>query len=80
MPTKSGLSHGFATFISILLGTVISNYLSAHKTIFTRATRSAGDIFTTSLGINQSNTIVGMLLISSVLAFMWGVAYHLARN
>lgn len=80
MPTKSGLSHGLAAFMSIILGTIISNYLSAHETILTNVTKIAGEIIVGVLGLNQLSTVAGMLLISSILAFLWGVAYHVARH
>jgi hypothetical protein len=80
MPTKSGLSHGLAAFISIILGTMINNYLSAHETILMNVTRTAGEIIVSTLGLNQLKTVAGMLVISSILAFLWGVAYHIARH
>lgn len=80
MPAKSGLSHGFAAFMSIILGSIISNYLSAHETIFTNITQTTGELVISALGLNQSRTVAGMLLISSVLAFLWGMTYHVARH
>jgi hypothetical protein len=69
MPTKSGLSHGLAAFTSIILGTIISNYLSAHETVLTDVTKIAGGMIVHVLGLNHLRTVAGMLLISSILAF-----------
>jgi hypothetical protein len=80
MPAKSGLSHGFAAFTSIILGTIVSNYLSAHDTILTKITHTTGELIISTLELNQPRTVAGMLLISSILAFLWGVTYHTARH
>jgi hypothetical protein len=80
MPAKSGFSHAFAAFTSIIIGSLLSNYLAAHESVLTEVTRTAGRFLTTTIGVPTSSTVGGMLLVSSILAFAWGVAYHVARH
>lgn len=80
MPAKSGFSHAFAAFASIIIGSFLSNYLAAHESVLTNMTQTAGRWLTATIGVPASSTVVGMLLVSSILAFVWGVAYHVARH
>jgi hypothetical protein len=80
MPAKSGLSHGFAAFTSIVLGSFISNYLAAHESILTGLTVSVGRAVTGTVGIEASDTLAGLVVVGFWLAFVWGLAYHLARH
>jgi hypothetical protein len=80
MPAKSGASHAVAAFLSIIIGSFLSNYLAAHESVLTGVTRAVGDRLVTTLGVPAPEVVAGMLVVSSVLAFLWGVAYHLARH
>lgn len=80
MPTKSGASHALAAFTTILLGAVISNFLNAHSRSLRSLSRTVGELVTPVLGITVSNTVAGMLIIATVLSFVWGIAYHVARH
>jgi hypothetical protein len=80
MPAKSGLSHALASFVTIIAGAVISGYLSVHASVLWDLTRTAGKMVTWVLGINLPTAVTGMLVIATVLSFVWGVAYHYSRH
>jgi hypothetical protein len=80
MPAKSGASHAGAAFLSIVIGSLLSNYLSAHSTVIQDATTTVGANVQTVTGLAVSPTLVGLATIGTVLSFVWGVAYHLSRH
>jgi len=80
MPAKSGASHALAAFLSIVLGSILSNFMSSHSGLLTTASQSVGGTITGTTGITLSENAVGLLTISTALAFLWGVAYHQARH
>ena len=80
MPAKSGASHSFAALISIVIGSVISSYIEMYVEPVARMTNRVGAIVTSDLGMPLSEEVSGMLVIVSLLSFIWGVAYHFARH
>lgn len=80
MPAKSGLSHGFAAFFSIIIGSFISNYLSAHQSLLTDLTVAAGQAAVGLVGLRANRRVAGLVVVGSLLAFCWGIAYHVARH
>lgn len=80
MPAKTGASHAAAAFLSILLGTFISDLLDAHLGLIAGASTGIGGLLTSIPGISLSDEVAGFLVISTVLAFFWGVAYHYSRH
>lgn len=80
MPAKTGASHAFAAFLSIIIGSIISNFLSAHTGVLNSVSKGAGELLTGLTGISMSEEVTGLLAVSSLLAFLWGVAYHYARH
>jgi len=76
MPAKTGASHAIASFGSIVLGA----YISAHTSLVTGLSRSIGESVLSTVGLSLPESVTGMLLISTGLAFLWGVAYHFARH
>jgi hypothetical protein len=80
MPAKTGASHAFAAFLSIIIGSIISNFLSAHTNLLNSVSESAGKLVVGLTGISISEEVTGLLAISSLLAFFWGIAYHYARH
>lgn len=80
MPAKSGLSHAFAAFTSILIGSLLTNYLTAHEALLTDLTVAAGRLVIGAAGLDAPRTVAGLLVVGSVLSFCWGIAYHFARS
>lgn len=84
MPAKSGGSHAAASFVSVFLGTIFSVYLHAHKGIARRLSDTVGSIVNSLLGPEAaaafSNRIAGILVLSVMISFAWGMAYHYARH
>ncbi|MFT4921436.1 MAG: hypothetical protein ACI8XM_000633 [Haloarculaceae archaeon] len=76
MPAKTGASHAIASLGSILLGA----YISAHTSLVTGISQSIGESVLSAIGVSLHESVTGMLLISTGLAFMWGIAYHFARH
>jgi hypothetical protein len=79
VPTKTGGSHALAAFVSIVLGSLISNFLAAHTGLLTALSRSVGSVVTSVLGVSVPWRVTGMAVIATGLAFVWGVAYHYSR-
>lgn len=80
MATKSGASHAGAAFLSVVLGALFKNILDIHAGIITDLSASFGSIITTIPGVSLSENVTGFLAISTILAFLWGVAYHYTRH
>lgn len=76
MPAKTGASHAIASLGSIVLGA----YISAHTSLVTGISQSIGESVLSAIGVSLHESVTGMLLISTGLAFLWGVAYHFARH
>lgn len=79
MPTKSGASHGFAALLSVLLGSVVSEYVSAVLPGFEEASVLAGRYLTAVTGASYDPQFAGGLALATGIAFCWGVVYHLRR-
>lgn len=69
-----------AAFLSIIIGAFISNFLSAHIGILNAVSERVGKLITNLTGAVVSVEAAGLLAISTFLAFLWGVAYHYARQ
>lgn len=80
MATTSGASHAIAAFIGILISGLISNFLGTYATVFTDLGGVIGETVTGMLGVSLPATTTGHLLVATILAFAWGVAYHYARH
>jgi hypothetical protein len=80
MPAKTGASHAVASFVTIILGAFISNYLSTHSSVLWGLTRSAGGTVTSLVGLDLPEVMTGIVVIATALSFVWGVAYHYSRS
>jgi hypothetical protein len=80
MPAKSGASHASAAFLSIVLGALISNVLSAHAGLLGDTVEGVGSLVATIPGLSLSEDVTGLLVVSTLLAFLWGVAYHYSQH
>lgn len=79
MPTRSGASHGFAALLSVVLGSIIAEWVSAVLPAFTDASVVAGQYLTSLTGTAYDPQFAGSLVLATGIAFCWGVAYHFAR-
>lgn len=80
MPAKSGASHAGAAFLSIVLGALISNVLSAHAGLLGDVVEGVGSLVASVPVISLSEDVTGLLVVSTLLAFLWGVAYHYSEH
>lgn len=80
MPAKSGISHAAAAFLSIIIGVFISNYLAAHDAVLNTISARIGQITTNLIGTALPSELTGLLIISTLLSFLWGITYHYARH
>ena len=80
MPAKTGASHAIASFTTIILGAFISNYLSTHSSVLWGLTHRAGDMVTSLVGLDLPEVMTGILVVASILSFLWGIAYHFSRH
>lgn len=76
MPIRSGLSHAMSAFLAIL----VSAYLNAHSTILQDVTDAVGKVIVEITAVQLDSTVAGLVAITSVLTFLWGVAYHHIRH
>ena len=79
MPVKSGLSHGLAAFLSIILGSLLSTYLNTHSGLIRGGTEFVGRQLGVILGIEVPAFVGGVVVIATLLSFGWGIAYHFSR-
>ncbi|MDS0223151.1 hypothetical protein NDI54_17540 [Haloarcula sp. S1AR25-5A] len=82
MPTKTGGSHALATFVTLILGALLSKYiwelvpplgdLSLRVMTFITAVTGAS--------IPTSEQFAGTVVVMVGISFVWGVVYHLGRH
>lgn len=84
MALKSGGSHAIAAFLSVVFGSVLSGYLSAHAGLISRVTETVGvtvlELVSEVASVEIPEAVAGVLTVSVVLSFAWGVVYHYARH
>lgn len=80
MPAKTGGSHSFAAFASMIVATVISKYVWEIAPPFARVSEAAGELLFDVTGVAYAPEFVGSLIIASGLAFVWGTLYHITRH
>lgn len=69
-----------AASFSILLGGFLSDVLGSYAEVFTGLAQTIGAPLVGSMDIPMAAATVGHLLIASILAFAWGVAFHYKRH
>jgi hypothetical protein len=79
MPVKSGLSHGLAAFLSIIIGSLLSTYLNTHSSFIRDSTEVVGRQLAGFLSVQVPAFVGGVVVIATFLSFGWGVAYHFSR-
>ena len=64
--------------LSVVLGSVISEYISAALPAFGEASVVAGRYLTAVTGTAYDPQFAGSLALATGIAFCWGVVYHFA--
>lgn len=82
MPAKTGGSHAFASFVSLLVGTMLSNYLWQVAPSLGEASVAVMELVRTATGasVPVSNQFAGSVVVMVGLSFVWGLVYHLGRH
>lgn len=80
MAATSGASHAGAALITIILGATIKSLLGSHTELINDISEGIGSTIASVTGASLPEELAGILVISTVLAFLWGVAYHHARH
>lgn len=82
MPAKTGASHGFAAFATLLIGTVLSKFvwdvlppLGEVSLLAIRTIRSL-----TGAEIPVTERFAGTMVTMVALSFLWGIVYHYGRH
>lgn len=82
MPATSGASHGFAAFVTLIIGTILSKFVwdlvppLGQLSLFVVSTLQS----ITGADIPTSEQFAGTVFVMIVLSFLWGVVYHLGRH
>ncbi|MFB6220849.1 MAG: hypothetical protein ABEH90_05360 [Halolamina sp.] len=80
MPASSGASHAGAALSSFVIAALLDSYLSVHATTVVEATSLLGSVLTETVGVRADPSLVGLVVATSGLAFIWGVVYHHGRH
>ncbi|GAB6860779.1 hypothetical protein ACFR97_00805 [Haloplanus litoreus] len=80
MPAKTGASHALSSFVSLIVGTVLSKYVWTYTPPLAEAGALAGRHLSGLVGTPLSRETTGGFVVVLLLSFLWGVIYHLARD
>ena len=80
MPAKAGVSHSTGHLVSVLISGLLIEYILAYLPSFRQISRIAGRLLTSYTSVPISTEVAGMVLVTTVLIGVWGVAYHLYRH
>lgn len=80
MATKSGVSHSLAVLATFVLGSFFDQLLQVNASSLHRMVTAVGETLVEPVSIELPASAVGTLIVGLPLAFLWGVAYHYARN
>lgn len=82
MPAKSGASHGFAAFATLIIGTILSKLIWDLVPPLGQLSLFVIEIIRSVSGadIPTSEQFAGTVIVMIVLSFLWGVIYHLGRH
>lgn len=79
MPAKTGASHAFGYFVSLLVGGLLVEHILTYIPSSRYISRRAGTLLSTYMNVPVSEGVAGMLLITGILTGIWGVGFHLYR-
>jgi hypothetical protein len=86
MAIKTGFSHSLATLLLTLIGALLIHFLR-HVGIFERlfdflllTSLQFSSWLSTSFNIEISHELFPVVFVAAVLAFIWGIIFHLSRQ
>ena len=79
MPAKTGASHTFGYFLSLLVGGLLIEHILAYIPPSRHISRRVGELLSAYMNVPVSEGVAGMLLITGILTGIWGVGFHLYR-
>jgi hypothetical protein len=79
MPAKTGASHTFGYFISVIVASLLVEHILAYIPSSRYISRRVGEFISTYSNVPVSEEIAGMLLITGLLTGFWGAGFHLYR-
>ena len=79
MPAKTGASHTFGYFISVIVGSLLVEHILTYIPPSRYVSRRVGELVSTYTTFPVSEEVAGMLLIAGLLTGLWGVGFHLYR-
>lgn len=80
MPAKTGASHSFGYLTSVIVSSLLVEHVLTYVPSFRALSRLAGDVVVSYTSVPLSEEASGMLLIATILIFIWGVGFHLYRH
>jgi len=82
MPAKTGGSHAFASFVTLVVGTMLSKYIwnlaPPLGEIALLAITGIRTLTGAPLPVNEE--FAGTVVVMVAISFVWGVVYHLGRH
>lgn len=82
MPAASGASHGFAAFVTLIVGTVLSKFIWDLVPPLGQFSLSVVGWLRSLTGadIPVNEQFAGALVVMVGLSFAWGIVYHVGRH
>lgn len=82
MPAKTGASHGFAAFATLLIGTMFSKFVWDLLPPLGELALLTVRVVNMTVGIDlpASERFAGTIVIMVGLSFIWGIVYHFGRH
>jgi len=82
MPATTGGSHAFASFVTLILGTLLSKYIWDLVPPLGEVSMLAITLISDLTGapIPTSEEFAGTVVVMVAISFLWGVVYHLGRH
>ncbi|WP_436931549.1 hypothetical protein [Halosimplex halobium] len=80
VPAKTGASHAFAAFASLLAGSVLSEYVTETLPPLASVGETVSALLVAATGVALPRPLSGSLVVVLALSFVWGAVYHYARH
>jgi hypothetical protein len=82
MPARSGASHGFAAFGTLIVGTMLSKFVWDVLPPLGELSLLTMTVLNKQAGIDvpTSEQFAGTVVVMMGLSFVWGLIYHVSRH